>query len=146
LKEACTHNNSLPNLDASSCLLDLTLSLSFSFCSIYPTYPKTSKGFFAHQATVAASTFSLSSSSATADSNKISLTPRLTSFSHWSEIIFPPRTPPSSNLNVVFFLQNCGAISGGILAGYISQFAGRRLTMICVSFPFSCVRSSFPEL
>ncbi|KAL7417859.1 MFS general substrate transporter [Mrakia frigida] len=70
------------------CIHAVLLMTGFNFLShgsqdLYPTYLKSTKGFSAHQATVAT------------------------------------------------IIGNCGAIAGGTIAGYLSQFAGRRLTMIC---------------
>ncbi|EIN13033.1 carboxylic acid transporter [Punctularia strigosozonata HHB-11173 SS5] len=91
------------------CIYAVLLMTGFNFLShgsqdLYPTYLQTSKGFTAHDATVAT------------------------------------------------IIGNCGAIAGGAIAGWISQYIGRRLTivifvlMIGAFIPLWILPSSFSAL
>lgn len=56
-------------------------------------------------------------------------------FSHSSQDLYPTmleeaKLLSSNQSSIVTMISNCGAISGGIVAGYVSQYLGRRLTML----------------
>ncbi|KAI0695981.1 MFS general substrate transporter, partial [Cytidiella melzeri] len=91
------------------CIYAVLLMTGFNFLShgsqdLYPTYLQSSKGFTAHNATVAT------------------------------------------------IIGNCGAIAGGVIAGFVSQYIGRRLTiiifvlLIAVFIPLWILPSSFGAL
>ncbi|KAF5335377.1 hypothetical protein D9611_011749 [Ephemerocybe angulata] len=55
--------------------------------------------------------------------------------SHGSQDLYPTYLQTSKNFTphdstIATIIGNCGAISGGVLAGYLSQYIGRRLTII----------------
>ncbi|TEB27753.1 carboxylic acid transporter [Coprinellus micaceus] len=55
--------------------------------------------------------------------------------SHGSQDLYPTYLQTSKNFTphdstIATIIGNCGAISGGIIAGYLSQYIGRRLTII----------------
>lgn len=53
---------------------------------------------------------------------------------------------------VATIIGNCGAIAGGLIAGYVSQYLGRRLTVIvccvwtCCFLPLWLLPNTFPGL
>ncbi|WFD44848.1 hypothetical protein MPSI1_003519 [Malassezia psittaci] len=56
-------------------------------------------------------------------------------FSHSSQDLYPTmlqkaKLLSASQASLATIISNCGAISGGILAGYVSQYIGRRLAML----------------
>ncbi|GAA5886027.1 hypothetical protein JCM6882_004238 [Rhodosporidiobolus microsporus] len=58
-------------------------------------------------------------------------------FSHGSQDVYPSVIEESKGLSahsatVATIIGNCGAIAGGTFAGWVSQFLGRRLTIICM--------------
>ncbi|TNY18325.1 carboxylic acid transporter [Rhodotorula diobovata] len=78
-------------------------------------------------------------------------------FSHGSQDIYPSYMQDSKNLSshqstLATIVGNCGAIAGGSIAGYVSQFLGRRLTMIvmciwtCAFIPLWLLPNSFGGL
>ncbi|GAA5825838.1 hypothetical protein JCM3770_005239 [Rhodotorula araucariae] len=78
-------------------------------------------------------------------------------FSHGSQDIYPSYLQDSKGLSshqstVGTIIGNCGAIAGGTVAGYISQFLGRRLTIIvfcvltCAFIPLWLLPNSFGGL
>jgi len=57
--------------------------------------------------------------------------------SHGSQDIYPTYLTTSKNFSshnatVATIIGNCGAVTGGVVAGYISQYIGRRLTIVYV--------------
>ncbi|GAA5868242.1 hypothetical protein JCM3774_000615 [Rhodotorula dairenensis] len=78
-------------------------------------------------------------------------------FSHGSQDIYPSYMQKSKGLSahlstIATIIGNCGAIAGGTIAGYVSQFLGRRLTIIafciwtCAFIPLWLLPSSFGGL
>ncbi|GAA6038147.1 hypothetical protein JCM8097_005758 [Rhodosporidiobolus ruineniae] len=78
-------------------------------------------------------------------------------FSHGSQDIFPSYLQDSKGLSahlstVATIIGNCGAIAGGTIAGWVSQFLGRRLTIIvmciwtCAFIPLWLLPNSFGGL
>ncbi|WFD32077.1 hypothetical protein MSPP1_003119 [Malassezia sp. CBS 17886] len=56
-------------------------------------------------------------------------------FSHSSQDLYPKMLEASKGLtsgqaSTATIISNCGAISGGIIAGYVSQYTGRRIAML----------------
>ncbi|BGO91632.1 hypothetical protein NBRC10512_008079 [Rhodotorula toruloides] len=78
-------------------------------------------------------------------------------FSHGSQDIYPSYMQDSKGLSahqatIATIIGNCGAIAGGTIAGYVSQFLGRRLTIIvcclwtCAFIPLWLIPKSFGGL
>ncbi|GAA5820011.1 hypothetical protein JCM11251_005447 [Rhodosporidiobolus azoricus] len=78
-------------------------------------------------------------------------------FSHGSQDVYPSYVQESKGLSahlstVATIIGNCGAIAGGTVAGYVSQFLGRRLTIIvmciwtCCFIPLWYLPTSFGGL
>lgn len=78
-------------------------------------------------------------------------------FSHGSQDIYPSYIQKSKGLSahlatIATIIGNCGAIAGGTIAGYLSQFLGRRLTIIafcvwtCAFIPLWLLPNSFGGL
>ena len=60
--------------------------------------------------------------------------------SHGSQDLYPTYLEDTKGFSkrdatVATIISNCGAISGGVLAGFVSQYLGRRLTIVYVPFP-----------
>jgi len=77
--------------------------------------------------------------------------------SHGSQDLYPTYLQTSKNFSahnatVATIIGNCGAIAGGALAGYVSQYIGRRLTIVIfvlligVFIPLWIIPSSFSAL
>lgn len=59
-------------------------------------------------------------------------------FSHGSQDLYPTYAQISKGMSrndasILTIIGNCGAIVGGSVAGWLSQFLGRRLTIICMA-------------
>ncbi|GAA5983689.1 hypothetical protein JCM11641_000934 [Rhodosporidiobolus odoratus] len=78
-------------------------------------------------------------------------------FSHGSQDIYPSYLQDSKGLSshqstIATILGNCGAVAGGTIAGWVSQFLGRRLTIIacclwtCAFIPLWLIPSHFGGL
>ncbi|KAM0750242.1 carboxylic acid transporter [Meredithblackwellia eburnea MCA 4105] len=64
-------------------------------------------------------------------------------FSHGSQDLYPTYIQQSKKLSahlatIATIIGNCGAIAGGTIAGYISQYLGRRLTIIIMCLWTCC--------
>ncbi|KAG6864480.1 hypothetical protein C0991_009229 [Blastosporella zonata] len=67
--------------------------------------------------------------------------------SHGSQDLYPTYLHASKNISthnatIATIIGNCGAIAGGVVAGYISQYLGRRLTIVV----FVCLIGAFIPL
>ncbi|KAJ7290386.1 carboxylic acid transporter [Mycena rebaudengoi] len=67
--------------------------------------------------------------------------------SHGSQDLYPTYLQKSKNINphastVATIIGNCGAIAGGGIAGWLSQFLGRRITIVL----FTCLTAVFIPL
>jgi len=67
--------------------------------------------------------------------------------SHGSQDLYPTYLQASKNFSphnstVATIIGNCGAVAGGLIAGYVSQYIGRRLTIII----FVCIIGAFIPL
>ncbi|KIK68574.1 hypothetical protein GYMLUDRAFT_215299 [Collybiopsis luxurians FD-317 M1] len=63
--------------------------------------------------------------------------------SHGSQDLYPTYIQTSKGFSahdatVMTIIGNCGAIAGGGIAGYLSQYVGRRLTIICFVLLVAC--------
>ncbi|PWN30288.1 MFS general substrate transporter [Jaminaea rosea] len=55
------------------------------------------------------------------------------------KLAFLPKAAASFKASQATIVGNCGAIAGGLIAGYISQYLGRRLTIVVFVFVCGCL-------